>query len=450
MALLCFLAKVLEKLAHDQITNYLQQNKLLDPLQTGFRPYSSCETALLKLTEDIRTARNKRQVTLLLQFDFSKAFDSISPSKLISKLISMGFSKNALLWIKSYLQGRELQVTNKSTSSDPLEVNLGVPQGSVLGPLLFCIYINDVKEYLHEGIFHLLYADDLQIYTFGSPDNVHEAIKKLSLAAHNIHDWAKTVSLRLNPDKTKAIYFGTSHFVDQLDKLSLPGVNISEGVTVPFVQEVKSLGVILDSKLNWKAHIVSVGKKVNRALYTLRFIRRCTTEALRIKLVQALVIPHLDYCSTVYLDCSSTLQDTIQRLSNSCLRYIFGIRRDIHITPYREKLGWLTCSMRRLYFTLIIMYKILRLHKPDYLAQIFIRYTSKETARGELLHRELALPELEKWHGDFSFQVQGTRSWNSLPSKIRYLPSLNSFKSALFTHLKTLKQTYDGSVFKCG
>ena len=89
VALLCFLAKVLEKLAHDQITDYLQQNKLLDPLQTGFRPYSSCETALIKLTEEIRSGRSKRLITLLLQFDFSKAFDSISPSKFIEKLISM-------------------------------------------------------------------------------------------------------------------------------------------------------------------------------------------------------------------------------------------------------------------------------------------------------------------------------------------------------------------------
>ena len=194
-------------------------------------------------------------------------FMSLSPSKLIETLISMGFSKNALLWIKSYLQGRQLQVTKKISSSDPLEVNLGVPQGSVLGPLLFCIYINNVKQYLQEDISHLLYADDLQIYTQTTPENIQEAISKLSLAAQNIHDWAKTVSLRLNPDKTKAIYFGSSHFVDQLNRLNLPGVKIREGVIVPFVNEVKSLGVILDNKLNWKAQITSVSKKVNRVLY---------------------------------------------------------------------------------------------------------------------------------------------------------------------------------------
>ena len=106
------------------------------------------------------------------------------------------------------------KVTTKTSSSDSLGVNLGVPQGSVLGPLLFWLYINDVKLHLDADIYHLLYADDLQIYVQTPPENVNEAIEKLSSAARNINIWAKSVSLRLNPDKTKTIHFGTSHFVD--------------------------------------------------------------------------------------------------------------------------------------------------------------------------------------------------------------------------------------------
>ena len=104
---------------------------------------------------------------------------------------------------------------------------------------------------------------------------------------------------------------------------------------------MKSLGVILDSKLTWKPHITSIEKKVNRVLYTLRFIRNYTTVTLRTRLVQALVTPHLDYCNVVYLDASNALKIRLQRFSNSGLRYIFGIRKDAHITPYRQKLGWL-------------------------------------------------------------------------------------------------------------
>ena len=113
-----------------------------------------------------------------------------------------------------------------------------------MGPLLFCLYINEVKTHLNPNISHLVYADDLQIYVQVSPENVSEAITTLSLAAGNVSDWAHNISLKLNPDKTKAIYFGSTYFVDKLDKQNYPGVPMSKDNLVPFVKEIKSLEVI--------------------------------------------------------------------------------------------------------------------------------------------------------------------------------------------------------------
>jgi hypothetical protein len=369
IALLCFLSKVLEKIAHAQIMEYLNSNKILDPLQAGFRKHNSTQTALIKLTDDVRMAIDKKKVTLLLLFDFSKAFDTISPSKLLSKLRQLGFSRMALLWIKSYLQGRSQMVfSNKNCCSEWLETNLGVPQGSVLGPLLFSLYVNDLKDLLDSQVIkHLFYADDLQIYLHISKDKFLEGVTRLTQAARVIAEWAESSGLRLNAGKTKAIFFGSRKNVNDISSWNLPGVELQDGVIVPFSESVLSLGVTLDSKLTWKPHVDSVAKKVNKSLYSLRFIRDCTPETLRKRLAESLVQPFLDYCSVVYLDVSEEQKLRLQRLSNSCVRYVLGVRRDEHITPYRQRLEWLRTDSRRLYFEAILMYKITRLREPEYL-----------------------------------------------------------------------------------
>ena len=436
VALLCFLSKVLEKLAHDQITSYLRSNKLLDPLQTGFRQFSNTETVLIKLTDDIRRGISNRLVTFLLQFDFSKAFDTVSPTKLLIKLKDMGFSRMVLLWIKSYLKDRQLQVISKTSSSDTLITNLGVLQGSVLGPLLFCIYINDLGLHLPQGVLHLLYADDLQVYIQVPPEDALLAVDTLTHIASKVSDWADSASLYLNHKKTMAIYFSTSTFVDRINKLNLE-IEVGKGVRIPFSEEVKSLGVMLDNKLTWSSQIISVEKKVNKLLYSLRFIRHFTTEKLRILLFQALVTPHLDYCNTVYLDACITLKARIQRLSNCSIRYIFGIRKYEHVSPYRRQLNWLCTDTRRLYFTGIIIYKILRLQQPPYLIDLFTKYIPKHKTRSILFTKELKLPTI-KGCGSSSFQLHGTIFWNSIPYNIRVLSCLNSFKTALMKYLLSL------------
>ncbi|XP_031785917.1 uncharacterized protein LOC116417337 [Nasonia vitripennis] len=213
----------------------------------------------------------------------------------------------------------------------------------------------------------------------------------------------------------------------------MPGVPLPDGVIVAFSETVVSLGVVLDSKLTWRPQVDAITKKVNKALYSLRFIRGCTTETLRRRLVETLIQPHIDYCAVTILDASTEQRIRLQRLSNSCVRFIFGVGRDEHISPYRRRLEWLRTDSRRLYYETILLYKVIRIGEPSYLASFFSKHEPRPSSRR--VPPELSIPTVSTETGARAFQVQGARFWNSLPSTLRNLPSLASFKGALRRHL---------------
>lgn len=289
-----------EKITNHQLQQHLKSHNILDPLQTGFRPYHSTETALLKLTDDIRLGIDKNFVTLLLLFDFSKAFDRLSPIRLLDHLRSMGMSRTALLWINSYFCNRMQAVSTRDSISSWISTNSGVSQGSVLELLLFCSYINDLRDVLTPlGVQHILYADDLQVYLQIPYSRLDEGLQVLRRAAGAILAWADGAALKLNAAKTQAIIFGSRRSVSDFFNRPQTCIELDDDVHVPFVNSVCNLGVVLDSQLSWKYHVDKVAKTVNRDLYSLRFFRRFTTEALQKRLAEALLFPHLDYYSVV-------------------------------------------------------------------------------------------------------------------------------------------------------
>ena len=213
--------------------------------------------------------------------------------------------------------------------------------------MLFCLYINDVQN-LFRGteIRHILHADDLQIYTQVPYDEMTNGVTQLSLAADAVSQWAMASGLRLNPSKTQAIFFAPNGIVNRLIKKGPPGVTLGLGTVVPFAETALSLGVVLDRTLSWKPHIDHVINKANRALYSLRFFRSCTTQVLLTRLAQALVFPMTDYCSIVMLDATNEQKTRLQKFQNACVRYIYGIKWRDRITPYRTRLGWLRIDTR--------------------------------------------------------------------------------------------------------
>ena len=227
VSLLSFLSKVLEKLVHDQVVSFLKKSNILDKFQTGFRKHHNTQSALIKLADDIRMGKERKLATILLQFDFSKAFDNVSPSILLRKLREAGFSKSTLSWFWSYLSGRSVCVASGKSVSEYRDINIGVPQGSVLGPLLFCIYMNDIRDFLDASTFRLLYADDLQIYIQVPASQIQQGILKLSESAKAIAVWAESNRLRLNTSKTQAIIFGSPNTVQLFEELQIDKIIVN-------------------------------------------------------------------------------------------------------------------------------------------------------------------------------------------------------------------------------
>lgn len=421
VSLLCAVSKVLEKVVAKQIGDYLGKRGLHDPCQSAYRVGHSTQTALLKVTNDIREAADGRMVTFLVLFDFSRAFDSVGHDRLLEKLKELGFSTGVLAWLRSYLEGRRLAVRDsKGALSTWREIGIGVPQGSVLGPLLFALYLLDFRLLPLKCKYHF-YADDLQIYVHSMLGDVEDCVSSLNKDIDLISEWAVLNSLKLNATKTKTMVMGTSRQVGLLDLDTIPRVRVN-GAELSYVRSVRDLSVRMSYSLSWDEHVRGVVGRINSTVYQLKLHRELFPTALRIRLVTALVLPHLDYCCLVYLDCAAGLDRLLQAL-NSAVRFIFDVRRYEHITPYFRRLGWLKVVPRRRYLLGCFVHSILSGRGPDYIRR-------ELTLRSDTLARDirggpglLSLPLCRTEFRRGSFVFAAAEIWNSLP------PSLQDFRN---------------------
>ena len=431
------LSKLLERVVAEQIMSYLNKYDLLDPRQSAYRSGYSTQSALLRVCDDIREGIDDRLATIMVLFDFSKAFDTVPHLRLLVKLKCLGFSDVVLCWFFHYLTGRsQAVVDDEGGCSGWLSTSLGVPQGSVLDPLLFSLFINDISDALSNSK-HMLFADDLQIYLSCPPAEILQGLRLISQDVHAIFEYAGANGLKLNLEKSKVIIFSGQAYASSIDVSRLPPVTV--GMTsLPFVSEVRNLGITLMSDLSWKRHVLHVSQCVHRALYMLKFNKNSLSEKLRIKLVVTLILPHIDYCSLVYHGLSSELNVRLQRLVNCCVRFIFNLRRDEHITPFRRRLGWVSVENRRLFFLGCQIYRILYMTSPSYLHELFIPSDPTLRRSERSLHpssQTFHIPSHRTATYKNSFRLSSIYFWHSLPDHITSAPSLATFKNLLRSFL---------------
>uniref|UniRef100_A0A669EJS2 Reverse transcriptase domain-containing protein n=1 Tax=Oreochromis niloticus TaxID=8128 RepID=A0A669EJS2_ORENI len=252
---LCVLAKVLESLVSEQLKEFLYSKEILSKLQSGFRKQHSAVTAATKVINDILVALDKKQHCASLFIDLSKAFDTVDHAILKQRLLLLGLSRHVVSWFTNYLSDRTQCTKCENLCSEFLNIHTGVPQGSILGPLMFIMYINDLGQNVSNASMHF-YADDTVIYSFGT--NLEKAIQSLQKAFDVVQHTLLDLKLVLNADKTKLMLFSNMKNSSQ----TVPVVSTLEGDLIEVVHTCKYLGFLIDDSLTFKPHIDNLVKKL--------------------------------------------------------------------------------------------------------------------------------------------------------------------------------------------
>jgi hypothetical protein len=256
ISILPCLSKVLERVVANQLKIYLDEYGLLTSHQSGFRDRHSTTTALLKISNDILKAMDETKFTSLVLLDFAKAFDSVNHALLLAKLHAIGVDDLSVKWFKSYLTGRKQCVRIGDSTSSYLNVRSGVPQGSILGPLLFSVFINDLPASIN-NCGHHMFADDVQVEKNYSPNMSHTALAQLNNDLENINVWSHSNGISLNSDKCQHIIIGSPQLFQTYPVTELCHYNsvLINNVNLKTSQSVRNLGVIFDHHLSWDAHL---------------------------------------------------------------------------------------------------------------------------------------------------------------------------------------------------
>ena len=438
ISLLPTFSKILEKSANVQIVAYLQKHCLLDPYQSAYKKNHSTNTALLKITDDILDAIDDSNITLLIFLDFSKAFDTVNHKILIEKLKILGFQTETCEWINSYLSNRYQRVVVGEEKSDGIHIENGVPQGSILGPLLFTILVSDMRRSIWEGSYHQ-YADDTDLLFETSVDNVNETIATANNVLEKIETYCKDNFLNLNAGKSKFMFIGSKPAIKKLDSIVLNDLQINQ-TSLEGVKLGRNLGMTIDEVLSWRKHInLNISKAVGSFINLSRFKRFLNTKS-KALLCDSIVLSRFNYCDSVYQNIDMCLQGKIQKVQDMCCRFIFDIRKSesVDYKELRTKLGWLSMKQRRDLHCLTMLYKILHNSAPDYLQDMFtyqheVHSVNTRGSQNNLIWIDKNIKS--KVHRD-SFRYYAPCLYNKLPAKIKSCTSVNSFKSNLTKYLK--------------
>lgn len=418
ISLLPLPAKIMEALIHKRIYNYLEVNEVLTKAQWGFRKGRSTVQAAAGLVESVLVALNERKYSGILFVDLKKAFDSLDHRILVQKLYSCGIKGIMLDWLTDYLHGRQQRVLVNGTSSGYAGIGYGVPQGSCLGPLLFLIYINDLKAVIDENALSL-YADDTAVLAIGHDQQ--EMTGKLQEYTDKLGWWCRMSRLSVHIGKSKVMDMsrGSGGVGDDGLKIYMDGIELET------VNHYKYLGYDLDNKLCCSKIMSNTISKMNHALYVFRRIRPALTTRSAIAVFKAKILGYSKYIDIFTYLASKKENKKMQTMQNECIRCIFNLPKRANVDAMHCRLRTLHVENGRLLSLLVHMYKK-TLTRDD---SLFHVEHGIATRSSEKIMFRIPRPRVEIFRK--SFVYQGMLHWNNLSSEEQLIPDVDHFKIAM-------------------
>ena len=435
VALTSHIIKVYERILRAVMVKFIDENKLLCDNQHGFRVGRSCLTQLLSHFDDVMSGMTHGQDTDAIYLDYAKAFDKVDHNLLIKKLIRYGFNDKIVNWVSSFLADRDQSVVVNGKSSYLAKILSGVPQGSVLGPLLFILFINDMQHCVMFSTIRF-FADDTRILKHIScSKHVHELQEDLD----SVVNWARKNNMALHEDKFEYMVYKHQ---PNATLYELPFIaeefsySISNGDSLSPVDTLKDLGVKVSHDLSWTPHIYNISSRARSIAAWALSAFRTRDKLTMLTLYKSLIRSHLEYCCPLWDPRKTGDIQEIESVQRSFTQRIWGVQ---HLDYWQrlKALGLMSLQRRRERYCIIHIWKILRGLVPN---DLNVQFQAPSR-----LGCQAKVPKLTKSSSvrnqsiyDQSFAVRGPRLWNSLPANLHSIADLNSFKNNLTAFLLTI------------
>ena len=429
---LSFLSKIIENIILEQLLDFLERTKVLPDYQSAYRKLYSTETALCSVVSDLQIMMDDGKCGILILLDLSAAFDTVVHSLLLEDLKAIGVEGDALDYLESFLVNRTYCVQIGKSFSRTKVLTRGVPQGSVLGPILFCIYTIELMHLLSKhGVHFQLFADDTQFYM--SLGNIEDSERKINEIMIEVKRWMNSKQLKLNDNKTECLLIGKKHDLKRLDFAKIKILDNDFNVRSP----IKNLGIIFDCSLSFNEQINSMVKTAGYHLRNIAFLKKYLDVKTITMLIHNYVISRLDYCNVLFYGLPNYNVKKIQNVFNRAARLIKGLAPRERITPALIELHWLPVKARIIFKMCVLAYQALSLERPRYLRNKLTSFQPDTVV--DLRHSDdpyrLEEPRSRSNIGTRAFERSAPRLFNNLPLAVKQSPSIDVFKRNLKTHL---------------